>query len=73
MSNIGFEPVWVSSTTKNLTSWAKPTLPLLINLYVTNLWNRESAHKISFQGTYLIMPLIYAYFLISLEDFASVS
>jgi hypothetical protein len=26
MSNLGFEPGWVSSTTRNLTSWAKPTL-----------------------------------------------
>jgi hypothetical protein len=26
MSNLGFEPVWVSSTTRNLTSWAKTTL-----------------------------------------------
>jgi hypothetical protein len=26
MSNLGFEPRWVSSTTRNLTSWAKLTL-----------------------------------------------
>jgi hypothetical protein len=25
MSNLGFEPGWISFTTKNLTSWAKPT------------------------------------------------
>jgi hypothetical protein len=31
MSNLGFEPEWVSSTTRNLTSWAKPTLSPFFN------------------------------------------
>jgi hypothetical protein len=29
MSNIEFESVWISSTTRNLTSWTKPTLHYL--------------------------------------------
>jgi hypothetical protein len=29
MSNLGFEPGWVGSTTRNLTSWAKPTLQFI--------------------------------------------
>jgi hypothetical protein len=39
MSNLGFEPRWVSSTTRNLTSWAKPTAGLglcLVELNVTS-------------------------------------
>jgi hypothetical protein len=34
MLNLGFEHVWVSSITSNLTSWVKPTLhiiPLISN------------------------------------------
>jgi hypothetical protein len=34
MSNLGFESGWVSSTTRNLTSWAKPTLHEEINFDV---------------------------------------
>jgi hypothetical protein len=32
MSNLRFEPVWISFTTRNLTSWAKPTLTIRIQL-----------------------------------------
>jgi hypothetical protein len=28
MLNLGFESEWISSTTRNLTSWGKPTLLL---------------------------------------------
>jgi hypothetical protein len=33
MSNLGFEPEWISSTTRNLTSWAKPTLHVRETFY----------------------------------------
>jgi hypothetical protein len=30
MSNLGFKPEWISFITKNLNSWAKPVLLLLL-------------------------------------------